>query len=510
MPRSRALSWVACSAVSATLIGSSAFTTAGASTQLPSATPSVVAPRAVQVPPLSWHRCDQTFRCATLDVPVDYSKPTGAKVPLAVVELPSTNSRPLGDLLMNPGGPGGSGVQFLEGTPFPAALRHAFNLVSWDPRGVNESEGVQCVGAAALRSLVAANPVPTTRAQIRSTVVQTKSFDQACFRNSSDALLKNMSTVDTVRDLNRLRAALGQPKLNYFGFSYGTFIGETYARMFPSRVRVMVLDGVVNPALGYRAVARDQAIGFETDLHDFFRWCVTNKVCGTQLPQGAEAAYHQLVDELSHGHALWATLKPQYGGRLRVTLGVAETAVLGSLYSDQSWPFLAQSIATALSGDGSDLAAAAFSFEGLQNNGQFADLVAANTATNCLDQPYPRVLAPYESLASQLSKVSPDFGAAMAWGDLSCAYWPLPAQGRAAPASSPIGHSLLLIGSTDDPATPYPWAVAVSKQLGARLLTRDGPGHTGYLYSTCIQNWADRYLVTKRLPPAGTVCPSSS
>ncbi|HET9059051.1 MAG TPA: alpha/beta hydrolase [Acidimicrobiales bacterium] len=464
----------------------------------------------VPKPALTWHRCDGTYRCATLKVPVDYSDPKGPTVPLAVVEQPSTNPHPLGDLLMNPGGPGGSGVQFLEGTPFPGALRHAFNLVSWDPRGVNESEGVQCVGSAGLRALIAEDPAPSTPAQVRSLVASTKSFDNACLKNSPPDLLRHMSTIDTVRDLDQLRAALAQPKLDYLGFSYGTFIGETYAHMYPARVRVMVLDGVVDPSLGYRAVARDQAIGFETDLHDFFKWCSTDKVCGTQLPVGAEAAYRQLISELENGHKLWANLKAQYGGRQRVTVGVAETAVLGSLYSDQSWPFLAQAIATALSGDGSDLAAAAYSFEGLQDNGQFADLTAANTATNCLDQAYPRSVAPYQSLASQLQKGSPDFGAAMAWGDLGCAYWPIPAQGREAPASSPIGRSLLLIGSTDDPATPYRWAVNVSKQLGARLLTRKGPGHTGYLYSTCVQKWADQYLITKRLPPGGTVCPSSS
>ena len=458
----------------------------------------------------AWHTCAKTYQCTTVPVPLDYAKPGEGTIDLAVVELRSTNPHPLGDLFMNPGGPGASGVQFLETTPFPKALRSAFNLVSWDPRGVGASDPVSCVGAAGIRALVALPPDPTTPAQVKEVVAGAKSFDQACAKNTPRKLLDNVSTVDTVRDLDHLRAALGQGKLDYFGFSYGTFIGETYAEMYPTHIRAMVLDGAINPALGMAGVSAGQAKGFQTDLNDFFAWCPGNKTCSNELPLGAQNAYEQLVHALTHGQVLYANLRPMFGGRQRVTLGVAETAVIGSLYSDQSWPYLAQGLATALSGDGTLLAALAYSYQDLQPNGQFGNLSAANSAVNCLDQPYPKSLAVYEKLATQLAKISPDFGAGMAWGNLGCAYWPVPAQGHAAPAHSSFGPHILVIGSTDDPATPYPWAQAVSKQLGARLLTRKGPGHTGYLYSTCVQRWTDRYLVTKALPPVGTVCASSS
>ncbi len=459
---------------------------------------------------LSWHSCAKTFECTTVPVPLDYSAPSAGTVKLAVVELRSTNPHPLGDLFMNPGGPGASGVQFLEGTPFPKALRASFNLVSWDPRGVGASDPVTCEGAAGIRALVALPPAPTTPTQVNEVVKAAKAFDQACAKNTPRSVLENVSTVDTVRDLDRLRAALGQGKLDYFGFSYGTFIGETYAQMFPTHIRVMVLDGAMDPALGMAATSAGQAKGFQTDLEDFFAWCPTNKTCSNELPLGAQTAYDQLMQGLARGTRLYANLKPMYGGRQQVTLGVAETAVLGSLYSDQSWPYLAQGIATGLNGDGSLLAALAYSYQDLQPNGQFGNLSAANSAVNCLDQPYPKDLSAYQALAVKLAKVSPDFGASMAWGNLGCAYWPVPATGRAAPVHSSFGPHILVIGSTDDPATPYPWAQAVSKQLGARLLTRKGPGHTGYLYSTCVQRYTNRYLVTKQLPPVGTVCPSSS
>jgi pimeloyl-ACP methyl ester carboxylesterase len=460
---------------------------------------------------LAWHACDAHYLCSTLDVPLNYAQPNGAQVKLAVVELASSSKSPIGDLVMNPGGPGGSGVQFLEGQGFPAALRSSFNLVSFDPRGVNESDPVKCVGSAKLRQLAAADPDPVTASQVQAVVDGTKQFDDACAANTSKELLQNVSTLDTARDLDRLRAALGQAELTYMGFSYGTYLGEVYAEHFPSHIRAMVLDGVVNPALSVATESAQQAEGFEFDLNVFFSWCGTNPTCNGELPQGAAHAYQQLMAELSGGSDLMAHLKPMYGGNQRVTLGLAETAVLGSLYTKQTWSYLAQAIAQGLEGDGSLLAALAYSYDGLQANGTFANLDAANSAINCLDRPYPKQVSYYQALASRLAKVAPYFGALSAWSDLGCAFWPIPAQGKVAPVNVKGAPPMLLIGSTGDPATPYPWAQEVARQIPrSRLLTRDGPGHTGYLYSKCVQKWADQYLATLALPPAGAVCKSGT
>ena len=462
-------------------------------------------------PRLDWHRCAVSFRCAGLDVPLDYANQAGGSLTLALVELPATGSHPIGDLVMNPGGPGGSGVQFLETTSFPSALRASFNLVSFDPRGVGESDPVKCLGASGIRDLIALDPAPGTATQIAVVVRATKAFDRSCAEHSSMTLLENVSTLDTVRDLDRIRAALGQAKLNYLGFSYGTYLGEVYDQTYPSHVWAMVLDGVFNPALSNNEILEQQAEGFEADLTDFFAWCPRDKACSREMPQGAKTAYKLLFGHLAAGAVIIADLPPQYGGVQQVTLGVAGTGVLGSLYSDQTWPDLASAIEQALGGDGSELAALAYAYDGLMPNGQFANLMAAGTAISCLDRPYPSDVAAYERLARRLAKVAPDFGASVAWSDLACAYWPVRAEGRPEAIHAKGSPPILIVGSTGDPATPYSWAQSVTHQLArAELLTRQGPGHTGYFYSTCIERWVGSYLKTLELPPENTVCATTS
>ncbi len=460
---------------------------------------------------LSWHACAGKFRCASLAVPIDYAAPARGTLHLAVVELASTGAHPVGDLVMNPGGPGGSGVQFLEQTPFPAALRRSFNLVSFDPRGVGQSDPVRCVDAAGIRQLIAENPAPTTPAAVAQVVRVTRAFDRACAAHTSHLLLENLSSADTVADMDRLRIALGQDKLDYLGFSYGTFLGELYAARYPTHVRAMVLDGVIDPALSQARADLEQAVGFETDLRDFFSWCPTQRACTSVLPEGAKAGYDRLFGALATGATVPAYLRPLYGGTQKVTLGTAEVALAGSLYTDQTWPDLARAIAEGLAGNGTLLAAIAYQYEGLQLNGTFDNELAAEVATSCVDRPSPKALATYEQLSRQMAKAAPDFGAAEAWGTLACAYWPVAPKLRPRAIAAAKAPTILLVGSTDDPATPYRWAVAVSKELAhARLLTRRGPGHTAYFASTCVQRAVDTYLATLRLPAVGRVCPSSS
>lgn len=459
---------------------------------------------------LSWHSCAKRFRCASLAVPIDYAAPQKGSLKLAVIELPATSAHPVGDLVMNPGGPGGSGLQFLEQTPFPAALRRSFNLVSFDPRGVGASDPVRCTDAAGIRQVIALNPAPTTPAQVAEVVRVTKAFVAACAAHTSRLLLENISSAATIQDMDRLRAALGEAKLNYLGFSYGTFLGELYAARYPSHIRAMVLDGVVDPSLSSTASDLQQAVGFETDLKEFFAWCPTDATCHKELPQGAKAAYDQLFGRLAGGQSLPAYLKPRFGGVQKVTLGTAEVALAGSLYSKQTWSDLAQAIQQGLAGDGTLLAVIAFEYEGLQNNGQFDNEIAAEIATSCVDRPSPTRLSEYERLSNVMAKAAPDFGAGEAWGTLACAYWPVAPQLRPHAIAAPAAPPVLLVGSTADPATPYRWATAVAHQLRhARLLTRNGPGHTGYFSSSCVRQHVDTFLATLRLPAPGTTCASN-
>ena len=453
-----------------------------------------------------------TFQCSTLRVPISYSDPSAGSLSIAVARLPATGTAE-GDLLLNPGGPGGSGVDFLEqeATSFPSSLRSEYNLVSFDPRGVDRSDPVTCESASGIRALDALDPSPVGASEVDQVVNATKAFDQACAANTSKLLLENMSTVDAAIDLDQLREALGDAKLTYVGFSYGTYLGAIYAELFPTHVRAMVLDGALNPDLSNNELDLQQAEGFETDLYNFFAWCDQNSTCETELPDGAAADYHQLMSRLESGQTLQADLQAQFGGEQTVDYGVAITGVLETLYSQSDWPDLAQALQEAMSGDGSYLAAIALQYDGYQPNGSLENIVAANAAVNCLDHPAPTSVSEYVQLAKQFSAHASDFGAIEAWGSLVCAYWPVPPSGHPQEIHAPGAPPILVVGATDDPATPYRWAQALASQLDKGvLLTRDGNGHTSYFSSTCVQSWADRYLTTLATPPAGTVCQSSS
>jgi pimeloyl-ACP methyl ester carboxylesterase len=472
---------------------------------------------------LSWSPCTTLapgaatgvgqFQCSTLRVPISYTDPSAGDLSIAVARLPATGSGPvLGDIVTNPGGPGGSGVDFLEqnATGFPASLRAHFHLVSFDPRGVDRSDPIACVSSAAIRQLAGLDPAPTTTSQVDAVVAATKSFDEQCAVNTPRLLLENMSTVDAAIDMDQLRAALGQTKLTYVGFSYGTFLGAVYAQLFPTHVRALVLDGALDPALSNNELSIEQAKGFEVDLSDFFSWCNTNSSCESELPGGASSAYHQLISSLEAGKTLPAQLLPQFGGSQQIDYGVALTGVLASLYSTESWPQLAQALQQAIGGNGSDLDAIALSYEGFQPNGSLENIEESNAAVNCLDHPVPTSVSDYEELAQQFAAQAPDFGPAEAWGSLICAFWPVAPTGKAEPLHAPGAPPILVVGTTHDPATPYEWAQALASQLDSGvLLTRDGDGHTAYFSSTCVQNWADSYLTTLATPPKGTVCQSS-
>jgi len=460
---------------------------------------------------LSWHTCDSKFRCASLRVPISYAEPQRGSLAIAVVELPA-RQRATSDLVMNPGGPGASGVQFLEQayTMFPASLRQHVNLVSFDPRGIGGSDPVRCLTTTEERAWLSQDPDPRTAEQIASVVRQDKAFVADCEARNSGLLLANVGTVDTARDLDRLRAALGQSKLDYLGFSYGTYLAEVYAERFPSHVGRFVLDGVVDPAIKGEAAAAQQAVAFEDDLDAFFAWCPTSDKCRSLLPGGAKHDWRALIGYLSSGKTLTAQLYARFGGTQPVDLGLAELGALEAMYSSSYWQYLAQGIAEGLQGNGDLLASLAFNYAEVNNNGSFPNLLDANIAIGCEDSPSPRALSTYESLAQRLATVAPDFGAGVAWGGLPCAYWPYPVTGSTGPVHAPGTPTVLVVGSTGDPATPYAWAQAVARQFPrAVLLTRRGEGHTGYASSQCVRDYVDAFIEHGELPRRGTVCASS-
>ena len=310
--------------------------------------------------------------------------------------------------------------------------------------------------------------------------------------------------------MDRLRQALGEKKLDYMGFSYGTYLGALYAERFGSHVRAMVLDGAVDPALSANTSDERQALGFETDLHDFFAWCPHNSTCAKEIPGGARSGYVKLMKRLESGTVLEARLKPEYGGTQSVDYGVAEVGVIATLYSKAQWPLLAEGIAAGLAGDGSILDALALEYAGLEQSGKYTNILSAETAISCVDTPAPKSVATYERFARQLGKVAPDFGPSEAWGGYVCAHWPVPPTGHPEPIHAPNAPPIVVVGSTADPATPYSAAVSLARELDRGvLLTRTGAGHTAYFFSSCVRSYVDRYLETLATPPHGKVCPSN-
>ncbi len=441
-----------------------------------------------------------------MSVPLDYANPAGRQITLALIKLPATDpAQRIGELVTNPGGPGGSGIDFVRqsgATTYSDELRARFDIIGFDPRGVGESTPVECENGQALDRLNGLDPTPDNQAEIDALIAGAKEFDASCERLSGD-LLPFMTTVDVARDLDRIRAALGEKKLTYFGFSYGTFIGTTYAGLFPANIRALVLDGPIDPTqnLVDRSVA--QAKGFSGALDRFFADCASRPSCGFYNNGHPAEAFDALMATID-AKPLPASFVP--GGRI-VGPGEAFIGVLTALYSRSTWPYLEQALNQAQNGDGSVLLLLADAYNERKADGTFSNSLAANNAVNCTDYLAPTDPQVYEDLAPKLEKDAPRFGEAVAYGGLSCAFWPVHAKADPGVISGAGSPPIVIVGTTGDPATPYSWATALNKQMVTSVLvTRKGEGHTGYADSACVQAAVDAYLVNLKVPAVGTTC----
>jgi pimeloyl-ACP methyl ester carboxylesterase len=449
---------------------------------------------------LVWHPCAGTFQCTTLTVPLDYRHPAGKTLQIAVVRQQSSGSYE-GSLIVNPGGPGGSGVTFVEedASAFSQLTDH-FDLVSFDPRGVGQSDPIRCLTSAQLAAYINTDPVPTDAAEHAHMVAEAKLFANSCYaRNGS--YLEHVGTIDQARDMDVLRAALGDAKLTYYGASYGTYLGAKYAQLFPTHIRAMVLDGALNPDEPATQENRVQAIGFQTDLDDFLAACVASGSC----PLGS-------TDETAHAglEALAAALTAHpltVDGR---ELGAGEyfEGLASGLYTPSDWSQLWTALGSAAKGDGTELLEFADALTERNSDGSYTNLIESNMAINCIDRPSPRSVAVYDRDAAAFARVAPDFGAAIEYGSLPCAFWRVPPVEQVHPVTAPGAPPILVIGTTRDPATPYVWAQALAKQLTSGvLLTYIGDGHTAYLrHDPCIDAAVKNYIDNLTTPTVGTRC----
>lgn len=452
---------------------------------------------------LIWTGCKNNFECSTILVPMNYAKVSSSPtLELSVIRLKSKSA--VGSLILNPGGPGGSGIDYARAAQYVVTqnLIKRYDIVGFDPRGVGLSTPVHCMTDSQTDTLIAADGTPDNQSEINSIVSLAKTLSRGC-ATKSDPTYKFVDTVSAARDIDILRAALGDEKLNWLGKSYGTFLGATYAELFPTKVGRMVLDGAIDPRLTNQKLAYGQALGFENSMHRFAADCVMKSDC--PLTGNADSAFGQIANFIKK---MDTNPKKLADGRM-FTQAMAMTGILGSLYDKvYGWPQLRKDLKSALRGDYSGLASSLDWYTSRGSDGKFSDNSNdAIAAVNCLDRPDRATVAQTKSLAQAWSTKAPVFGAYLAWSNVSCSYWQTPATGKPETIKATGSPNILVVGTTNDPATPYPWAKALAAQLSkGLLLTMNGDGHTAYMQgSSCIDRVVDAYFVSGNATN-GTIC----
>ncbi|WP_406267354.1 alpha/beta hydrolase [Streptomyces sp. NBC_00191] len=463
---------------------------------------------------LRWTACEgeeqQGFECATAKVPLDYTRPRGRTIDLAVIRHPATApGRRVGSLFFNPGGPGGAGTVGLPAQyeKFPAELRERYDIVSWDPRGIGQSTAVRCFATAEEGAAWIANvpAFPVGRVEIRDFVASYAELARRCEQRVPE-LLRHVSTADSARDLDRLRKAVGEQQLSYWGVSYGTFLGATYANLFPSKVGRLVLDGNVDPQAwvngGSRAVPRlstflrlESDLGSADTLQQFLTLCgrATTSNCAFSAgdPAATRAKFTELMRRLAqHPQGSWTyakTVGEVRGGLYTVHPGWTDTAKLLQTLWEEDTP------------EEPPTPPGELHYPGFE----------ATYAVLCAESPNPRDPARYVQLDRFSTARAGDLGHWWAWANEPCAPWPARAADRyAGPWNKDTANPVLVVNPTYDPATPYQGGRAMARELAdARLLTLDGYGHTALDNpSSCVGRHAVRYFLGGVLPPRGATC----
>lgn len=448
-------------------------------------------------------------QCAQLTVPVDYSDPEGETTSVSMARLPSTGEASEGALIVNPGGPGGSGVDLIaqSGPLFGDELREGYDIVSFDPRGVSRSDEIRCfdddAGIDAWRSQASLVGEDITAEGLRQ---EYRELGEGCAEHSGP-VLEHMDTASVAKDMDVMRAAMGQEQTDYLGFSYGTHIGAEYARQFPDQVGRFVLDAAVDPQASNSEVAMGQAEGFENALRDFMEGCTRETAdCFTDgtVEDGMEEVRQILArsaDEEITGP----------DGRRVTPVQVAE-GIVTPLYSTATYPRLNQALKDASDGDYDALQELSDLNHGRQEDGTYhGNSTVAFSAVNCLDST-DESLSDQDMAAQQeeLAEAAPTFGPYLGYAEAACQGWPYGPmeEGQDEPVEYSGDSEILVVGGTEDPATPYAWSQALTEQLGrATLLTREGMGHVSYSSGNgCIVEAVDAYLLEGTLPEEGTVC----
>lgn len=454
---------------------------------------------------LEWTDCASGFECTTVTAPLDWNEPSAGELELSVIRHQATGDRRIGSLLTNPGGPGASGVGLIRDSLTFAVgeeLIESFDVIGFDPRGVGESTAVACFDAPEMDAyLFDIVPGPRGSAAWEEALAANHlSFAEACEANS-DGILPFITTEQSARDMDLIRAVLGDSELNYLGYSYGTFLGATYAKLYPDRVGRLVLDGAIDPSISGLDVSTTQAIGFESALRAYMADCLTDQAC--PFRGSVDEAMADLGTLLA---SVDARPLPAADGR---DLGADSlmTAIVAALYSQENWQYLTTALTDVLAGD-PEFAFVLADFYYSREGGEYLDnSTEAFRAYNCMDYPVDTdaadVAASEAVIAAEAPTVAPYWS-----GPDPCVEWPYPPTGVREPITADGAAPILVIGTTNDPATPYEWSVALAEELSSGvLITRVGEGHTGYNKgNACVDDAVAAYFVNGAVPEADLRC----
>ena len=471
---------------------------------------------------VSWYACDKKgmdeaksgkdagFTCAKVKVPLDYDNPGGETIEIAVKKR-AADGESIGSLFINPGGPGGSGIELVDsaGSYFSKNLTSSYDVVGFDPRGVGASTAVDCLTDAELDAERAGANDPATPSATATQERAQKMGETCASKTSTAGLLDHIDTISAAKDLDILRAVDGQQALTYLGFSYGTYLGATYAELFPANTGRLVLDGAVDPSLSAEELALGQAKGFEASLRAYVENCQSSKL-GCPLSGDVDSGVSQVREFLESTKTAPLTTSDS---QRPLTYDLALYGVLGSMYQTQLWSSLNLALSKAMGDlgdpDGSLLLAIADTVSHRESDGSYyGNTAEALMPVNCLDYPVQGDNASWEQNATAVKEASPTFSAQLLYPDAYCQGWGHESSRKREKITASGAAPILVVGTTGDPATPYAWSEALAEQLeSGQLLTWKGNGHTAYGRSNdCVKNAVDTYLLNGTMPDKGLTC----
>ena len=453
---------------------------------------------------LHWQSCGSVVECATVKVPLDYADPAGQSIELALNRRAAKHAE--GSLLVNPGGPGGSGLDLVQNSAqllFSQQLQQHYNIVGFDPRGVGKSTPIACSSDEQTEQSRQQNLRAWVPEEQDKVAAQIEEYAQDCAKNTGK-LLGHVDTVSAARDMDIIRAVLGEDKLDYLGYSYGTFLGATYANLFPENTGRLVLDGALDPQISSAELIKGQAQGFEGEIDAWLESCLASGSC--PFTGDVKDAKTQLQQ-------FFATIEAEpmtaSDGR-KVPIIDFVNGFIQPLYDNGLWNMLTTAMAQAVNEDNPDtILSIADLVAGRNPDGSYdSNSTDALTAVNCLDRPVDASAKAMAHEAEELLRISPTLGKYLAYGEMACDAWAYKATGHPEPLKAAGSAPILVVGTTGDPATPYAWSKSLASQLeNGSLLTYKGHGHTAYGRSNqCITDAVDGYLVDGKMPADGTTC----